>query len=191
MLIMATVFVWNIPKTIYNDHLALVALEGKNKTLSADLEWRKHSVSTTDPVFPNIIYLLQAFQIYRHAQGGAPCVVKVTAPRGRGAAMASMVAQFSSSVSGCFTFGPDMNFDLNPDLEKQATDGMVSDAIVFHAARDDKAADQLFMHLGNQTRLVRSFRLPSKPDYQLPPQKGRVYVVWLQFGANPKWNSER
>jgi len=80
---------------------------------------------------------------------------------------------------------------LNPDLEKQATDGMVSDAIVFHAARDDKAADQLFMHLGNQTRLVRSFRLPSKPDYQLPPQKGRVYVVWLQFGANPKWNSER
>jgi hypothetical protein len=35
---------------------------------------------TTDPVFPNTIYLLQAFDIYRHAEKGHTCVVYLTAP---------------------------------------------------------------------------------------------------------------
>ena len=68
---------------------------------------RKHSISTTDPVFPNIIYLLQAFNLYRHSLNGAPGVIKISAPP-ESQPVASMMAQFSNSVSGCYTFGPDI-----------------------------------------------------------------------------------
>jgi hypothetical protein len=193
--IMATVFAWNIPQAIYDDHRTAgdkyQELTQKNEGLRADLKSRKHSIFTTDPVFPNTIYLLQAFDIFRHARRGTSCVIEVTAPHGEGAAMASMVAQFSNSVSDCSTFGPDMNFDLNPELEKHAMDGMIPDAIVFHATPDDKAANQLFINLGNQIRLVRSYQLPVKPDYQTPPHEGTLSVIWLQFGTHTMWNSER
>src|ERR1700680_3219604 len=56
-------------QTVYRDHQSLVArnreLADSNNSLSVDLNWRRHNISTTDAVFPNIIYLLQAFQIYR------------------------------------------------------------------------------------------------------------------------------
>jgi hypothetical protein len=67
---------------------------------------------------------------------------------------------------------------------------MVPDVIVFHAAREDKAAEQLFIHLGNYIPLQRS-KLPKKKYYQLPVGVEHPHVVWLQFGTNVKWNSQR
>lgn len=179
--------------TVYDDHKNLTGrmqelLTGKTRA-EAELEIRKHSISTSDPVFPNIIYLLQAFQIYRHARNGEPCVLLVSAPP-EGAALASTVAQFSNSVSDCFTFGP-FPADLDPDYRKEALEGMVPEAIVFHAARDDKAANELFVRLGNLIQLRRSYELPSTLRYKLPDAiAGKERVVWLQFGSKTRWNSD-
>ena len=76
-----------------------------------------------------------------------------------------------------------------PDQKTLASNGMVPYAIVFHAARDDKAALRLFEELGNQIRVVRSYDLPASPKYQVPPG-GYAHAIWLQFGNNVKWNSE-
>ena len=181
--------------TVYNDHQSLVnatnLLFKKRTDLAKELEIRKHSMVTTDPVFPNTIYLLEAFNTYRHAQNGRPCVILLSEPTG-GGSMASMVGQFSNSVSGCFTFGP-MDSRIDPDVEEQATNGMIPGMIVLHAARDDKAADQLLIHLGNQIQVKRSFDLPSaierRPMYSIPTP-GRETLIWLQFGPDVKWNEQ-
>lgn len=94
--------------TVYVDHQELVtkikSLKQTKIELADAIELRKHSLVTGDPVFVNTIYLLMAFDGYRHYQHSKPCVVMLTAPP-QSAGMASMVAQFSNSVSDCFTFG--------------------------------------------------------------------------------------
>jgi hypothetical protein len=171
-------------KTVSQQNQKLVET---NSDLATKLELKKHSIDTSDPVFPNIIYLLQAFDIYRHARSGTPCVIMVTAPPDS-AQLASVVAQFSNSVSDCYTFGP-MPFNLDPDVEKETTSGMVPNMIVFHQERGDKAAGQLFSSLGNYFQLKLSYELPVKRNYSVP-EKGREKLVWLQFGSGARWNSQ-
>lgn len=183
-------FLYFLARNVNNDHNSLIEANGHLTNVNAaqkkELERRKHSLITTDPVFPNTIYFLQAFNIFRHRLNGEPCVIKVTAPR-ESEPMASMVAQFSHSVSGCYTFGP-MDSQIDPEVEKETTSGMVPDMIVFHADKDDAAANQLFIDLGNQIQLKRSYE-PTRRNFQIP-EHGRVHVVWLQFGTNVRWNSE-
>lgn len=181
--VVLTMFTIFLVLTTYKIHQVLVAenaaLVGRNADLNAELNARKHSISTTDPIFPNIIYLLQAFSIYRHALNGTACQIKITAPP-ESQPLASVVAQFSNSVSSCTTFGP-LETRTNPDAKHETMDGMIPDLIVFHAAKDDRAADQLFNNLGNQIQLQRSYEIPvSSPEH----------FVWLQFGSRTKWNSE-
>ena len=169
-------------------------LSKEKSTLQEELETRKHSMVTTDPAFGNTTYLLQAFNVFRHAQNGKPCVLLLSAPVGnsQSAAMASMVAQFSNSVSGCFTFGA-MDPNANPDVEKRAEAGMVPNEIVFHAERGNSAAQKLFDNLSNL--------IPLKPSYDIPtggershlyniPNAGQEDVIWLQFGTNVRWNEQ-
>jgi hypothetical protein len=156
--------------------------------LERDLEIHRHSVSTTDPVFPNLIYMLQAFAVFRSEVHGESCVVRITAPA-TSQPLASVFAQLSVATSNCATFGPDAPLNTNPDLESEAMNGMMPDAIVFHAAHDDRAANELFMRLYNQIKLVRSYKMPNATDYQSPPG-GYAHTVWLQFGSQVKWNSE-
>src|SRR5580658_10417637 len=99
--------------------------------------------------------MLQAFRVFRNAIGMDSCVVSVTAPP-ESSRMASTVAQLSIQASNCFTFGP-FPSDIDPDEKTRALKGMIPDAIVFHANRDDKAALQLFDNLGNEIHLVRSY----------------------------------
>jgi hypothetical protein len=192
-ILVAFVFVVFVVRTIYGDHERLVQrneeLTAHNRMLSEGLEWRKHNVSTTDAVFPNLIYLLQAFQIYRGAQSGRPCVLWITATSDS-AALASVVAQFSNSVSGCFTIGP-VSSEI-PDLDDDVMDGMVPGVIVLHAPRDDTAADQLQVHLGNQIQVRRSYKSPRTPKTRLysSVHQYKESFIWLQFGTNVKWNSE-
>jgi len=181
-------------RSTYRDHQSLVRrvaiLSKANSDLTGQLEIRKHTMVGGDPVFTNTIYLLQAFNIYRHAQNGKPCVLMLTAPPADSSLLPSMVAQFSNSVSGCFTFGP-MDSSIDPDVKKRAMDGMVPNKIVFHAARDDKAAYQLFTALENLIQLQRSYDLPSATErtriYSIP-KPGQEDFVWLQFGTNVRWN---
>jgi hypothetical protein len=178
-------------RTIYFDHIDLVRIHAADlkgvERLQRDLEFHRHNVSTTDPVFPNLIYMLQAFRIFRNAIGRESCVLNVTAPA-ESAAMASTIAQLSIQASNCSTFGP-FPSDLDPDQKTIALNGIVPNAIEFHAARDDKAALRLFEELGNQIGMVRSYDLPAYPKYQAPPG-GYAHTIWLQWGTNVKWNSE-
>jgi hypothetical protein len=48
----------------------------------------------------------------------------------------------------------------DPDVKAEIMKGMVSDAVVFHASPDDKAANALFMDLGNYIKLVRRYEPP-------------------------------
>ncbi|MGH9342445.1 MAG: hypothetical protein ACRD19_01575 [Terriglobia bacterium] len=179
-------------RTAYYDHAQLVELHARDaKRIEADesrLNFYRYNVSTRDPVFGNLMHLLQSFAIYRNGVHGESCVVRVTAPR-ETLALASMLAQFSIATSNCPTFGPDELFDRNPDLRAETMNGMVPDAIVFHAVRDDKAANELFVQLSSQFKLVRSYEMPAVNDYQTPIG-GYAHTVWLQFGSRVKWNGE-
>jgi hypothetical protein len=185
-------------RTIYQDHQALMnritACDKNNVEVKQQLELRKHNIVTGDPLFVNTIYLLQAFNIYRHALNGKKCVLMITAPaesKNR-SATASMITQFSNSVSGCFTFGP-MDANADPDVEKRAEAGMVPDKLVFHADRGNAAAEQLFTNLGNLIQLKRSYDVPPAAArahlYNIPNQ-GDENLIWLQFGSNVKWNEQ-
>lgn len=185
-------------RTIYADHQGLVSrvavLEKANSALEKGLELRQHTFVVGDPVLGNAISLLQAFNTYRHGLNGRRCVVMLTAPADSRNAntMALMIAQLTNSVSGCFTFGP-MDANADPDVEKRAQVGMVPDKIVFHAARGDAAADQLFMNFGNLIQLKRSYDMPSPKErahlYSIP-NPGDERIIWLQFGSNVKWNEQ-
>jgi len=190
VLVYGSIFGFETLRTIYADHQELSTLRIQNRQLSSSLEWRKDNISTTDPVFPNIIYLLQAFQIYRLEQHGKPCVIYLTSMPDS-SALASVVAQFSNSVSGCSTFGPDAVG--NPDLDDMAADGMVPGVILIHAQRDDKAALRLQERLGNQIQTRLSYKPPTLPKNRLyagSRDNYRENFVWLQFGSGVKWNSE-
>lgn len=180
-----------VVRSIYFDHMNLARVHAADlkvrDELQRDLEFHRHNVSTTDPVFPNLIYMLQAFRGFRNAIDQQSCVVSVTAPA-ESVPIASTIAQLSIQASNCPTFGP-FPSDMDPDQKTLASSGMVPDVIVFHAARDDSAALRLFEELGNQIRLVRSYDLPANPKYQVPPG-GYAHTIWLQFGSNVKWNSE-
>ncbi len=185
-----------IVRTIYIDHQNLVsrieALRSQNVQIAQELDIHTHSIVTTDPVFPNIIYMLQAFNIFRHQhEQSRPCVIRFTATR-KSLPLASMFAQFGNSVSGCTTFGPDPNIWMNPDLEKEAS-GAAPGVITLHAARENAAANELLINLGNQIPVKRSYDLPSAKQrermYRIPNQ-GTEDLIWLEFGDDVRWNSE-
>jgi len=163
------VFSLSFVKTIYNDHMMLAGentqLREKNKNLTTDLEWRKHNISTTDAVFPNLIYMLHAFDSFKRDMDGAPCALYVSAPK-ESAPLASVMVQLAGPVSGCAPMGP-VSAD-NPELDEEVIDGMVPDAIVVHAIKGERAADNLFSTLGNQIQLKRSYRLFRNPKERWP-----------------------
>lgn len=152
--------------------------------LRKTLDSKAQNLDISDPVFVNLIYMMSAFRVYRGMVDGlkkpTPCEVRLTAPDESGA-IARTVAAFSIETSNCATFGPMLGTD-NPDEERETVTGMIPETIVFHARRDDKAANELYVRLSNYLPLKRSFDVPSKS-----PQN----FVWLQFGPMVKWNSER
>jgi hypothetical protein len=185
-------FYQGLVKTVFNDHQILVAqnkkLSASDKAVKSDLDWHRHNISTSDPVFPNIIYMLQAFNSFKRDMNGEPCVLYASAPK-ETVALASEMMQLGGLLSGCSPFGP-MGAD-DPELDPEVVQGTVPDAIVVHAVEGEKAADNLFSTLGNQIQLKRSYRLFKHPEKRWAPQRANEHVVWLQFGKNAKWNSER
>lgn len=134
-----------------------------------------------------------AFGMYRHARHGEPCVLWLSVPPTATSTLSSEVAQFSNSVSDCFTFSP-FPGGGNPEYDEEAVKGMVPDTVIFHAKKGDKAALQLFDSLGSLFKMKLSYDLPPniRSHYSLPAQiAGKERIVWLQFGTEVKWNSER
>src|SRR5580700_9918301 len=60
-----------IARAVYQDRQTLVTenknLSATNAKLNAQLEDRKNNLSTTDPVFPNLVYMVRTFSIYKEA----------------------------------------------------------------------------------------------------------------------------
>jgi hypothetical protein len=190
-----------VARTVYFDHTGLryansaqLMKSGQSSAadaqeiarLKAEVEFQQNNITTQEPVFINIRDLLQSFAVFRSDLNKESCFVKITAPH-ETEPLARVMGSFSTATSNCPTFGP-MLGNIDPDETEATMRGMVSDAIVFHAARDDKAANTLAMNLGNRIKLVRSYDLP-KTDYQIP-LGGYQHTVWLQFGDKVKWNSE-
>jgi hypothetical protein len=195
--LVALVFAAFVVRTVYRDHQDVVAAKEKirneKREVDSELELRRHSIPTTDPLFGNLNQLLMAFDQYRHELHGEACVIWLSEPQPSTTNLASQVAQFSNSVSDCFTFGP-FPGGGNPDLDKEALDGMVSDSVVVHITRGDKAALTLFDNLSSlmKTKLNYDFPPTIRSHYVLPPQfAGKERVVWLQFGTEVKWTSQK
>lgn len=191
LLILAAWFLF-LALAIYKDHQQLVTENSQllivNTQLSTDLEWRKHNVSTTDAVFPNMIYMLQAFHSFKGEMNGSPCVLYFSAPK-ETQPLASVIAQLAGPLSGCSPFGPASSNGRETDDDEELTQGIVLDAIVVHAKDGERAADGLFSTLGNQIKLQRSHKLLKHPERRWAVRNGE-HVVWLQFGPTVKWNSE-
>jgi hypothetical protein len=190
------IFAYAVADTLYLDHESLVSenkkLISRNAAITADLDARKQHLSTTDPVFGNINALLMDFDMYRHARHGEPCVLWLSVPPESTSTISVEVAQFSNSVSDCFTFGP-FPGGGNPEIDEEAKDGMIADSVIFHADKNDKAAFQLFGQLASLMKMRLSYKLPAniRSHYSLPPTvAGKEQVIWLQFGTNAKWYSE-
>ena len=197
VLIIVVSYSYYFVHTVYEDHQALVSyvtnLDNENKTLSRELELRKHTLVTNEPVFSNTTALLMAFGTYRHARNGKPCAIMLTAPKSSRSPLPMVVSGLSNSVSDCTTFGP-MNSDIDPDVEKQAMDGMIPNEVVFHADRNSKAADRLFNSLEGLLPVRRSYDMPSAADqthrYGIP-NPAQTEFIWLQFGTDATWNEQQ
>lgn len=182
-----------VPVVVYRDHVKLrsevATLTIQRDSLSRDLNARKNNLFVGDPAFGNINRLLQDFQMYRGARKEKPCVIYVTAMPDS-IEIASTVAQFSNSVSGCFTFGPSVPRD-NPDLDEMTKDGMMPGVILVHLQREDKPGIILEENLGNQIQTRLSYEPPKIPQNHLyaGTPEGASFV-WLQFGSGVKWNGE-
>jgi hypothetical protein len=194
--VVALVFAAFVVRTIYLDHQGLVATRrgilDEKESVDRELGLRRQTISSGDPLLGNINQLLMAFDTYRHGRHGEPCVIWLSAPASSTTNLASLVAQFSNSVSDCFTFGP-FPGGGNPDLDKETLDGMVADSVVVHITRGDKAEFALFGNLSSLIKTRLSYKFPAniRSHYALPPQfAGKEQVIWLQFGTEVKWNSQ-
>jgi hypothetical protein len=140
-----------------------------------------HYLDVNDPAFGNMVGTVSAFANFRHAIPGPPaaCHVKLTAPP-ESEQMARLISRLATIGPDCEVYGP-LPTKASADFEREATTGMVSDMVVFHAARSDGAALNLFESL--------SALLPLRRSFEIPPGSPSNFV-WLQFGPSVKWNSE-
>jgi hypothetical protein len=186
-LITAAGFVWMALRTVYLDNGLIRTATKQVRALEQELNVRKHTISTEDPVFPNLIYLLEAFRMYRNALGPqTKCTVYVTAPADS-VPTASLVAQFQIAVSNCATAGP-MGTDLPPSMQKEDLDGAVPGVVTVNAPENDGPADRLVGDLVHVFRVKRGYR--SIPRGRLADTYPMEHYVWLQFGQNTSFQSE-
>jgi hypothetical protein len=159
------------------------SLREQVRSLQEQLEMRENNLDVHSPAANNLMYMLQAFRGYRGMIGGfkpTSCHIRVTAPSNAGP-IPSAISGFSIQVTNCETYGP-MPVGDSPDEERDTLTGMIPGVIVFHSRRGDKAAFALFDNLSNLLPLKRSFDVPKgSPDD----------FIWLQFGSDVHWNSER
>jgi hypothetical protein len=159
------------------------SLSNQVRDLTKQLNAARNNLDIHSPGANNLMYMLQAFRSYRGMLGGykpISCSIRLTAPANSGP-IPSTVAQFSIQVTNCTTFGPMPTSD-SPDEERDAVTGMVPEVIVFHSRRGDKAAFALFDNLSSLVPLQRSYEVPKGSPENF---------IWLQFGPNVQWNSQR
>jgi hypothetical protein len=165
-----------IVRTVYDDHESLV---------KATVELRELNATQEDQIRNNKHFLdiLQAFTVYRmriNVRDYSSCLIKTTTPS-ETQSLASMVSHLANLATQCQTYGP-MDANMSPEVREETEKGMVDGIIIFHARKGDNEADELFGILGST--------LPLRRSYEVPPNIP-IHFLWLQYGMNIKWNSER
>lgn len=159
------------------------AAEPPNPDLVAELELRKHTLIASDPSFQSVSFIVKGLQGFQKAIGGAdvPCTIRITATKDS-IEVAKEVAAFANLETKCKTISPNTNYDLNPDQEKDDTDGMIDGALVIRTSRSlpDPAWQSLYGQIGFLLHRV-------KRSYEIPKDAGPNYV-WFEFGKGVRWN---
>jgi hypothetical protein len=173
-------------RTIYVDHEQCIAARiadlQREASLSEELEDRRHNLRTTDPAFFNVSGTFSAFLALRRAIGeNGHCEIKLTAPRVFVGHMPATIAMLASIASRCTTYGP-MDANMNPDVENEATTGMVPNVVVLHMARNVPGG----LHLYDQL----SSLMPARISYDVPKGSPPNFV-WFQFGTGLRWSSQQ
>ena len=169
-------YIWTLVSVAYESHESLVRskteLLRSNTKMEEEIRNNKHFMD-----------VLQAFTVYRlriAVKNYSSCQIKTTAPN-ETQSKATMVSQMASMATQCPTYGP-MDSNMSPEVREETENGMVDGIVIFHARKGDKAADELYGILGST--------LPLRRSYEVPPRVSE-HFLWLQYGKNVKWNSER
>ncbi len=179
------VFLVCIMTTVYHDHQALVSANTilKKRVAEKQAENTKRpekDAIRSDNEFGAISNVLGSFSFLMPSlpEADNPCRIKITAPH-ETIESAKLVASLAG-WRGCYVIGP-ANLDLDPDLSLEATRGIVHDAVIVHASKDNQKAAGFVNNLGNVVHVIRRYDLPkgSRPD-----------LIWLQFGAGSIWRQE-
>lgn len=147
----------------------------------AALEARKHNLRSGDVAFDNMLGVINASLLLRHSIGDdASCQIKITAPD-ENHPVASVVAQLASTASRCAVIGPDFLKLIPPEMEQQATKGMLADVVLLHMPKGFKNEVAIEDAMRSILRVKRAYGVPAGS----PPN-----TIWLQFGTGKQWNSQ-
>ena len=178
------------PRKMYEEQKVIA---DRVPTLEATVERKANGLDTNDPVFGNTISVLDAFRMYRIGVGyGERCMIFITSPESS-MHIARMIAQLQIAVSNCATFGPIE--ESIPSRQRENMEGTIPGFLIINAPELDVAAKAL-MDL--------SPNLPVRRGYK-PLPEGRIVAepfvsrtenfpkssIWLQFGENVRWGSQR
>ena len=175
------VVIWYTPQLAWSMIVTASSLERENARLQTALQDRKDNLRAGDVAFDNMLGVIKASLLLRRSLGDdAGCEIKITAPDENNP-VASVVAQLASTASRCAVIGPDFLKLVSPEMEQQATKGMLADAVLLHMPRGFK----------NEIAIEDAMRsiLRVKRVYEVPPGSP-PNTIWLQFGTGKQWNSQ-
>jgi len=172
-------FFFLTPKRLYEEQLAIA---NSVPRLEAELEAKRHALSTTDPAFHNMHDVVRMFMSYRRAIGyDASCRILFTATTKEGKELIGIVMPLAVLGSNCSN-GDLQNIGVrSEEVGKVESSGEISGVVNLHAPPEAKGVDQLVSNLGSYIQVRRSYSLPRPADDN---------VMWLQFGPGVKWNSQ-
>jgi hypothetical protein len=178
-------FAWVFVRVVHEDHKNLVhsnqTLKQENQRLSGRTQYETSMLNSF--AFTNTVH---AFAYLQNPQAGnslatkTPCQIKVTAPK-ENEAVQYMLFQIAGSV-GCNLIERDLNPNLNPDFQAQATDGATTDFLLIHAAKDNSRANSFINDMSNTFSVKRTYTLPNGSPHNL---------IWIQVGPGSIWRKDK
>ena len=181
LLALSLIFVLNLfvftPKRIYEIQKAIA---DKVPQLTVELNDRTHNIHAEDPAYWNLAKTIKAFSILRRSNPNDKCEVKMTMPRGQRHSVADIVF-FGADLAGC---PPEAAGDSNadPEYERKAMENAVANAVVIHMAKDFKGGLAFYDAMSELFDVRRSYE---------PFSGSAPNVIWIQFGSDVQWNSQR
>jgi hypothetical protein len=176
-LIFVAHYLYFSPKHLYAEQKKIA---DRVPTLAAALDDRTHNIHPEDPAYWNLAKTIKGFTILRRSDPNGKCEVKMTIPRGQHQSVFGIVF-FAADLAGC---PPEAAGDLNgdPEYERKAMEDAVANAVVIHVPKDAKGGLAFYDAMSGLLDVRRSYE---------PFPGSAPNVVWIQFGSDVEWNSQR